>query len=341
MTKFYLFVIKSRENSFVQITSQAKTFALSRPFGISRGSKTAAEVVEVSLTVDGVTARGEAVPYGRYGESSDSCLEQIAGLPQQFDRLELLRLLPAGAARNAVDLALWDLEAKRSGKPVWQLAGLPEPEPIPFGYTISLKTPDEMAADARAHNDKELLKIKLGADGDEQALMGIREAAPSSKLLVDVNEGWSLEKLQRMVPILRSCRVEVLEQPVPARLNAELGKLDIDIRLCADESNQGGSSLAELAEVFDLVNVKLDKTGGLTAALKQISEARDSGLGIMVGCMVSSSLGIAPAFQLAKLADYTDLDGFIVIDSDRESPMRVRGGMLSAPAELWGYPLDT
>lgn len=324
----------------MEIQASGRNFRLTKPFGISRGAKTEAAVIEVRISKSGKTGIGEAVPYGRYGESVALCLGQIAGLPEEFDRAELLDLLPAGAARNAVDLALWDLEAKLTGTPVWQLVGLQQPEPIPFGYTISLAPVEQMAVDAARNREQKTLKIKLGGEQDEQALLAIRAAAPSSRLLVDVNEGWSKQQLERMIPVLTECEVELLEQPLAASLDAELGQLDIDIRLCADESNQGASSLGELAEVFDVVNVKLDKTGGLTAALAQISEARDLGLGVMLGCMVSSSLGIAPAFQLAGLADYTDLDGFLVIEKDRERPMQVLQGMLSAPKELWGYPLD-
>lgn len=337
MTKFYLFVIKSRENCLMEIELKSETFRLRTPFGISRGTKTEAEVIEVSLTKDGKTGIGEAVPYARYGESVAGCLEQISQLPIEFDRHQLLDLLPAGAARNAVDLALWDLEAKLTGEPVWSLAGLSKPKPLPFGYTVSLKSVAEMADAAKENSNAEFLKIKLGGTDDAEALLAIRAAAPNSRLLVDVNEGWNLNQLQQLIPVLQECGVELVEQPLPASENELLASADVGIPLCADESNQGGSSLAELAKNFQVVNVKLDKTGGLTAALAEVQKARELGLGIMVGCMVSSSLAIAPAFLLGQLADYTDLDGFASLAEDRKHPMQLSDGKVSAPEALWGY----
>lgn len=338
MTKFYLFVIKSGESGAGLIQAKSLAFPLSTPFGISRGVKTQAEVIEVSITKDGKIGMGEAVPYARYGESVAGCLEQISGLPKEFDREQLMNLLPAGAARNAVDLALWDLEAKLQARPVWSLAGLPEPRPLPFGYTVSLASVAEMAAAAEKNSTVEFLKVKLGGDNDAEALRAIRAAAPESRLLVDVNEGWTLEQLTQLVPVLRECEVELLEQPLAASDNELLASADVGIPICADESNQGGRSLIELAKNCQVVNIKLDKSGGLTAALAEIELARSVGLKVMVGCMVSSSLAIAPAYLLGQLADYSDLDGFASLAQDRTNQMQISNGRVSAPEALWGYP---
>lgn len=323
----------------MKLTATALDFRLARPFGISRGAKTEAKVIEVQAELDGHVGRGEAVPYGRYGETVESCLKQLQMLPEDINRESLLELLPAGAARNAADLAIWDLEAKISGMPVWELAGLVSPTPIPFGYTISLSSVEEMAEDAAEHSDVAVLKIKLGSEEDADKLYAIRQAAPNARLLIDVNEGWSPKQLEQMLPVIVDCKVELLEQPLPAGMETELSLVKGMVPLCADESNQGAANLEQLARNFDFVNVKLDKSGGLTAALNQISKARELGLGVMVGCMVSSSLGIAPAFLLAQLADYTDLDGFISLAEDRPNGMVVEGGKLTMSPGFWGEPV--
>ncbi|HEY7854410.1 MAG TPA: dipeptide epimerase [Aquiluna sp.] len=316
------------------------SYRLATPFAISRGIKTHADVIQVEIRASDFVGRGEAVPYSRYAESVASCMEQIEQLPDRVYRSELQELLPAGAARNAVDLALLDLEAKQTGKPVWQLLGLPMPEPLTMGGTISLGSSEQMGMAAKKLKDLGLIKVKLGGVRDEERIAAVREAAPESRLLVDANEGWSIAEFDRLLPFLIQANVELIEQPCPASVDSELAGLNSPILLCADESFQGDAGIGEIREIFDFVNIKLDKSGGLTSGLQEVRNARSAGLGVMVGCMVSSSLGIAPAFLLAQLADYSDLDGFTSVEKDEQNGMAVRSGMLSAPESLWGYSLS-
>ena len=307
-------------------------------FGISRGTKTSAELLRVSVKARGKTGHGEAVPYARYGESPQTSLEEIIGLPKSYDRASLLELLPAGSARNAVDAALWDLESKISGKAVWELAGLGEPKPLPMGYTVSLKSTSEMVSDANKHSDVGLLKIKLGGEDDANVVREIRKVAPSSRLIVDANEGWTLEQFSQMIETLITAEIELVEQPVASQFDAELAGMACPIPLCADESFLPGSIPSDLGPAYSYVNIKLDKSGGLTKALQDLQSARELGLGVMVGCMVGSSLAIAPASLLAQLADYSDLDGFLSLAEDHEHSMLVKDGFISAPHKLWGHP---
>lgn len=319
----------------MRVSSYLHSFKLSKPFGISRGEKTHAEVLRVEISEGGYLGRGEGVPYARYGDSSDLALRQIASLPESFDRESLLDLLPPGSARNAVDAALWDLEANQTGKSIAAIAGMAALSPLPMGYTISLASKEAMIADAREHSEQELIKIKLGSEHDREALFGIRSAAPNARLIVDVNEGWNLSTLKMMLPVLEEVGVELLEQPMSAESDFQLGEITTAIPICADESNHPGRDIADLASNYSFVNVKLDKAGGLTAAIEQIERAREVGIGVMVGCMVSSSLGIAPAFIAAQLADYSDLDGFLTIEDDEQPRMLVSSGKLSLPTGLW------
>lgn len=336
MTKFYLFVMKRYFRAMgLQVLAKGVEFGLSRPFGISRGQKTAAEVLEVVVRDGSDSGRGEGVPYKRYGDSIELALSQLERLPDSFSRADVLDLLPAGSARNALDLALWDLECKKSGLSIWSAAEIGTHRPLSLGYTISLSSTAAMIQDSIDHSSSLLLKVKLGGDDDRAAILGIREAAPNATLIVDVNEGWDPEQLKTMIPVLLECGVELLEQPLPAKLDEQLASIEVPILLCADESFYPDCSIQNLSPAFGCVNVKLDKSGGLTKAMQDMELAREFGLKVMVGCMVSSSLAIAPAFAAAQLADYWDLDGFLSLSEDRSPAMRVEHGEISLPAGLW------
>lgn len=325
----------------MKVRAIAKSMRLIKPFGISRGTKTSAEVIQTSITRDGVTGFGEAVPYSRYGQTTAASIAQISSLPAQFNRQDLLGLLPAGAARNALDAALWDLESKEAGVPVWKLAGFQRPVPQAMGYTVSLRDIAEMTSDAKEHANVSLIKVKLGGSDDAKVVAEIRQAAPNARLIVDVNEGWDISLFEKMIPVLVATQVELVEQPLPSNQDDQLARLACPIPLCADESFQPGAELESLDQSYSFVNIKLDKSGGLTSALADLNAARARGLGVMVGCMVSSSLAIAPAFLLAQQADYSDLDGFLSLANDHENPMRVQDGFLNSPEELWGYPASS
>lgn len=336
MTKFYLFVMKRYFRAMgLLVGAKGVEFGLSKPFGISRGQKTAAEVLEIVVQDGNDIGRGEGVPYKRYEDSIELALSQLETLPNSFSRADLIDLLPAGSARNALDLALWDLECKKSGMSIWSAAEIGAHRPLSLGYTVSLSSTVAMVQDAKDHSSSHLLKVKLGGDDDRAAILGIREAAPNATLIVDVNEGWNLEQLKTMIPVLVDCGVELLEQPLPAALDEQLTGIEVPILLCADESYYPDCSIRSLSAAFGCVNVKLDKSGGLTKALQDIALARDAGLKVMVGCMVSSSLAIAPAFVAAQLADYWDLDGFLSLSEDRSPAMRVEQGAISLSAGLW------
>lgn len=320
----------------MKIRGEVHSLKLSKPFGISRGLKTNADVIRVEVERDGFVGRGEGVPYARYGDSAALALEQLKTLPSSFDRETLVGILPRGSARNAVDAALWDLEAQISGESVSSMLGFEPLAALPMGYTVSLASAPDMIADAAENSHAELIKIKLGSPHDKEALIGIRHAAPKARLIVDVNEGWDLEAFRAMLPVMAEAKVELLEQPLPAELDSRLEAADCSIPLCADESNYPGRPISDIAKNFDFLNIKLDKSGGLTSALAEMEAAREVGLGVMVGCMVSSSLGIAPAFIAAQGADYSDLDGFLTVETDESPAMVVKNGKLSLPRSLWG-----
>lgn len=316
-------------------------FATAGTFTISRGSRTEVNVVTVKLTAEGVTGMGECVPYSRYGESMDSVCEQIRSLEKDLaaglDRESLQEAIPAGAARNALDCALWDLQAKRAGRPVWQLAGLAKPASVVTAYTLSLDTPAAMLASARKNAFRPLLKLKLGGDGDLQRLRAVREGAPDCRLIVDANEGWSAADYDQLAPLMLELGVVLVEQPLPAGSDDALASLNRPLPVCADEACHDRDSLPSLAGKYDVINIKLDKTGGLTEALAMRDAAREAGFGIMVGCMVGSSLGMAPAHLVAQGVDFVDLDGPLLLAEDRESAMRFEGSeMYPADAALWG-----
>jgi L-Ala-D/L-Glu epimerase len=314
-----------------------RSFRFAEVFTISRGSRIVADVLEVTIEKDGAAGRGECVPYARYGESLESVAAQIAGLPETFDRAELQDLLPAGAARNAVDCALWDLEAKRLGQPVWQIAGLPTPGPEITAYTLSLAAPAEMEAKARKNAHRPLLKIKLGGEGDMARLEAVRRGAPGARIIVDANEGWTLEAYAELAPVLVRLGVGMVEQPLPAGRDEALAEIERILPVCADESCHDRASLPDLRGKYDMVNIKLDKTGGLTEALELRRAAREEGYRIMVGCMVGSSLAMAPAMLVAQGAAVTDLDGPLLLAEDRDPPLTYDAhGVHPAPPTLWG-----
>jgi len=298
--------------------------------------------VVVELEEDACVGRGEGVPYARYGETPDgvvAAIESVRGdLARGADRRDLLGLLPAGAARNAVDCALWDLEARRAGIPAWRLAGLDgAPRAVAASWTVPLGDVGEMAARAGELAHLPILKVKVGAEAVVPKLRAVRAAAPGTRLLVDANEAWTAGLLAELVPVLEELGVETIEQPLPAGDDGELERIHHTVPVCADESFHGPDELETVRRRYDAVNLKLDKTGGLTAALDLRGAVRAAGLRTMVGCMVSTSLAIAPAFLLAGDADLVDLDGPLLLERDRDAGVRLEDGLLHPPAgELWG-----
>ncbi|MDG0801495.1 N-acetyl-D-Glu racemase DgcA [Pectobacterium polaris] len=310
-------------------------------FTISRGSKRQADVVVVAIQSGNVTGYGECVPYSRYGESLNSVMAQIASLHSDvrngLDRETLQTILPAGAARNAFDCAFWDLECKQYQQRIWQRLDLPSPTPLETAYTLSLDTPDRMRHAAMHHASRPLLKLKL-ADADDLArVAAVREGAPSARLIVDANEGWDAERYLTLVPELAALGVTMIEQPFPAGKDDVLADLPRPIPVCADESCHDSQSLAALVGRYDMINIKLDKTGGLTEALRLRKYAQEQGLKIMVGCMVSTSLSMAPAFIVAQGAAVVDLDGPLLLQRDRTNGLHYNGSEILPPnALLWG-----
>ncbi|WP_111732952.1 N-acetyl-D-Glu racemase DgcA [Roseovarius amoyensis] len=321
----------------MEITVTRDVFRLAQVFTISRGSRTEAQVLTVRVSQDGVTGRGECVPYARYDETLDSVEAQIAALPETIDRAALYDLLPAGAARNAVDCALWDLEAKQTGKRVWELAGLPAPGPEITAYTLSLDTPENMRAQAEKNAYRPLLKIKLGTPDDMPRLEAVRAGAPEARIIVDANEGWSAEVYADLAPHLVRLGVALVEQPLPAGDDDALAGMARPVPVCADESCHDRASLPALKGKYDVINIKLDKTGGLTEALALRDAARAAGYGDMVGCMVGSSLAMAPAVLVAQGALVTDLDGPLLLAEDRDDALKYDAvGVHPPETALWG-----
>ena len=319
------------------ITVTRDTFPLAQAFTISRGSRTEAQVLTVTITRGGVTGRGECVPYAHYGETLDSVTAQIEGLSPSVEIDALQEALPSGAARNAVDCALWDLAAKTQGLPVWRLANLPQPGPVTSAYTLSLDTPEAMRANAARHAQFPLLKIKLGTPDDMERLEAVRAGAPAARIIVDANEGWSAEVYADLAPHLLRLGVEMVEQPLPVGEDDMLSEIARPLPVCADESCHDRASLGGLAGKYDMVNIKLDKTGGLTEALALRDAARADGYAVMVGCMVGSSLAMAPAVLVAQGVEITDLDAPLLLASDRDTPLVFDGArVLPALPALWG-----
>ena len=326
----------------MELTFAVESWPIRGAFTISRGAKTEAQVIVATIRDGEYKGRGECVPYLRYGESIESVQKQIAAVKNAIERglgrEELQKLLPAGASRNALDCALWDLEAKKTGKTIWELAGIQNPKQMSTAFTLSIDT-SEVMADRAAEASKEysLLKVKLGADGVEERLKKIREAAPKARLIIDANEGWNAYNLVSMVKMCESFGVELIEQPLPAGDDNALQNLKTSIKICADESAHAANDIPKLVGRYTAVNIKLDKTGGLTEALNMAQKAKEAMLSIMSGCMVSTSLAMAPATVIAQHADYVDLDGPLLLLKDREPGIEYKSGTIfpTTPA-LWG-----
>ena len=313
---------------------------LRKSFAISRGAKTSAETIRVTLRRGGKQGVGECVPYGRYGETIDSVSEQIesvrGALADGMDRHALQDALPPGAARCAVDCAFWDLEAKLSGTPAWQLARLPEPQPLPTAVTISLASPEDMA-NAATETAGPILKLKLGGAKDIERVRAVHEARPDAKLILDANEGLDAGLFPGIVRSAAELGVMLIEQPFPAGKDGYLLKRPPELAICADESMHTSKDIQDLARLYDVVNIKLDKTGGLTEALAAAREAKTAGLGVMVGCMVAGSISMAPAVLLGMLADAVDLDGPLWLAQDVEHGLKYEDGTVYPPiSALWG-----
>ncbi|WP_415922078.1 N-acetyl-D-Glu racemase DgcA [Tateyamaria sp. SN6-1] len=322
----------------MRLSVERDVFALAQVFTIARGSRTEAHVLTVRVSDGTHQGWGECVPYARYDETLASVTAQIEALPEGLTRAAVQDLLPAGAARNAVDCALWDLEAKRSGRRVWDLAGLPSPEPVVTAYTLSLDTPEKMQAQAAEHAHRPLLKTKLGGgDEDVARIEAVRAGAPGARIIVDANEGWTPALYSVMAPVLVRLGVEMVEQPLPAGADDALRDLERVLPVCADESCHDRASLAALAGKYDMVNIKLDKTGGLTEALALRTAALAEGYSVMMGCMVGSSLAMAPATLVAQGASVVDLDGPLLLAEDRDVPLVFdEAGVHPPDGALWG-----
>jgi len=315
---------------------------LATPFRISRGVRTSTEVVEATIRIGGFSGRGESLPYARYGETVASVLDDASALSDAIakglDRLQLRDMLPPGAARNALDCALWDIEAQRQGMPVSALLGQPGPlPPLASAQTVSLDTPARMAEAARALAHLDLVKIKVDAADPAAQIRAVRGVLPDARLIVDPNESWTFDLLQALQPTLQETRVDLIEQPLPAGEDDALLGFTSVARLCADESCHVATDLPRLLGRYQVVNIKLDKAGGLTGALDLLEAARTQGFGVMVGCMISSSLAIAPAWHVARHAEFVDLDGPLWLSDDHAGGAVMRDGLLQPPAAaLWG-----
>ncbi len=324
-----------------RLTALSERFPIAGIFTISRGSKTEAEVVTCTVTEGSRSGRGECVPYRRYGETAEGVLAAIRAITPVIEagttREELRRAMPPGAARNAVDCALWDLEAKTSATPAWHHVCAEAPHPLVTAYTLSLGDPAAMANQARANARRPLLKVKVGGDGDMERVRAVVAAAPQSRIVLDANEGWSQDNV---LPHLEECArlgVALVEQPLPAGQDGILATIPHPVPVCADESVHTAAGLEALAGLYDAVNIKLDKAGGLTEAIAMRDRARALGLSVMVGCMVGTSLAMAPAVLLAQDADYVDLDGPLLLARDRVPGLVYEGSLVSPPeADLWG-----
>lgn len=327
------------------MTREVRAFAEQWPiagrFTIARGSKTTADVVVATVTEDRLSGFGECLPYPRYGESVAGTLAAISDMADEtrLTRARLLEVMPAGAARNALDCALWDLEARQAGQPVWQLAALPTPEPVVTAFTLSLDDPTAMAEAAAKHAHRPLIKLKLGSaiDVDIRRLRAVRRAAPGARLIVDANEGWSLDDLKTFAPVAADLGVALLEQPLPAADDAALAAYQSPVPLGADESLTATTDLTALTDRYTVLNVKLDKTGGLTRAISLVGEASALGFEIMIGCMVATSLSMAPALLLAQTAQFVDLDGPLLLERDREPGLVFGSCTVGFPSgAFWG-----
>lgn len=323
------------------LSIEAGRFALATAFAISRGSRTEAVVVTCTIGQDGNAGRGECVPYARYGETVagvEAEIEAMRGeIARGMSRKELMAAMKPGAARNALDCALWDLEAKLTGVRAAARLGAAAPRPLETAYTITLGEPEAMAAQARAHAGRPLLKVKVGTHDDAARIRAVAAAAPQSRIILDANEGWNEDNLARHLQVAAHCGVELVEQPLPAGRDEALRGIARAVPVCADESVHTAGDLERLTGLYDAVNIKLDKAGGLTAALALRRQARELGFGVMVGCMVATSLAMAPAVLLAQDADFVDLDGPLLLARDRETALTYEGSLVHPPEpSLWG-----
>lgn len=324
-----------------QLAAAIERWPIVGSFTISRGAKTEAVTVVAEVSQGGHSGRGECTPYPRYGETPEATLAALLAMQEPLsrglDRTALQAAMPPGAARNALDCALLDLEAKTAAKRAWALLGRPAPRPCTTAYTISLGTPEAMAAATAKAAYRPLLKIKLGGDGDGARIAAVRKAAPESELIVDANEAWTPDNLEQNLQACARAGVTLVEQPLPAGKDEALARIKRPIAVCADESVHDRASLADLRGRYDAVNIKLDKTGGLTEALVMADAAQALGLEIMVGCMVATSLAMAPAMLLASQARFVDLDGPLLLARDRDDGLRYDGSLVYPPeAALWG-----
>ena len=326
----------------MELSVQIERWPLANAFTISRGSKTEAVVVTAELRDGNHRGRGECVPYARYGETLDGVVAAIEAmrpaLQRGLDRAALQAAMPAGAARNALDCAYWDLDAKRTGRRAYELANLAAPKSVTTAYTISLAAPDAMAQAAERAASRSLLKVKLGGGGDDgKRIAAVRRAAPHAELIVDANEGWSEDDLAQNFGACAQAGVTLIEQPLPEAGDAALARIERPIPICADESVHDRASLDGLAGKYDAINAKLDKAGGLTEALALVAEAERRGLRVMVGCMVATSLAMAPAMLVAQRASVVDLDGPLLLAEDRPAGLRYLGSLIYPPEPaLWG-----
>ena len=327
----------------MKVTASVECWPIARPFTIARGTKSSAEVVVATIDDGDCRGRGECVPYRRYGESVAAVAAAINAFNGPFDRQALLTAMPAGAARNAIDCALWDWESQRAKRPVWQLAGVARPVDVLTAFTLSLDSQAAMAEQAAASHGRPLLKIKLGSPdiaADIERLRAVRESAPHARLIVDANEGWSFAALQRFMPAAVAARVELIEQPLPEGADGVLFSYRPPVPIGADESFRDGldgANLATIAERYSTLNIKLDKTGGLTHALALVAGAQAFGVDVMLGCMVATSLSMAPALLLADRAKFVDLDGPLLLARDRSPGLDYRAGRASFKPGAWGF----
>ena len=321
----------------MNIKTKVDVFPLKKLFTISRGSRTEAEVVSVKVSKDGFTGYGECVPYKRYNETVKSVIDQITNLNQVNNRYELEQNLPPGAARNALDCAFWDLEAKLNNTSVADLINLII-SPVITSFTLSLDTSEKMGQEAQLNSHLPILKIKLGGGNEDlERIKSVRKFAPQSDIIVDANEGWSLDEYNYLMPHFVEAKIKMIEQPFPSKYDSELRNINRPIPICADESCHDTSSLEKCIGKYDVINIKLDKTGGLTEALKLKKNAELRNFDIMVGCMVGSSLAMAPAIYVAQNVKWVDLDGPLLLSEDRKNPLKYSNSKIHPPLkDLWG-----
>ncbi len=325
----------------ISLNPRTESYKVAGTWAISRGAVNVVDVVTVEARDGAHVGRGECRPYPRYDETPVGVITQISAAREDVSHLSgpegLEEIMPPGAARNAVDCALWDLAAKRAGRAVWELAGLPRPQPLQTAYSLSLDTADEMRANAARNAQRPLLKVKLGGEGDLERIRAVRDGAPNPRMIVDANEGWTAESYAQLAPELVALGVVMVEQPLPASDDGALATMERVLPVCADESCHDSASLRALRGKYDIVNIKLDKTGGLSEAIRLRRRAEEMGFGVMVGCMLASSLSMAPAVLLAQGAEIVDLDGPLLLAEDRAHGLTYDAAGVHPPdPKLWG-----